>query len=86
MALSFRPINRFSLRFEGAEHVVRMVFDDIIVDPAPLRTSFGPRLDIDVRHPSLLPRSDSRRDDASAQEIVITDGRQTNCREPLFAA
>ena len=31
VALTFRPIDRFSLRFEGAKHMVRMVFDDIIV-------------------------------------------------------
>jgi hypothetical protein len=36
-ALTFRPIDRFSLRFEGADHVIRMVFYDIIVDTAPLR-------------------------------------------------
>src|ERR1051326_1238365 len=53
MTLSFRPFNRFSLRVEGAEHVVRMVFHDIIVDPAPLGTAFRPRLDIDVRHSHL---------------------------------
>src|SRR5260370_22832514 len=37
VALTFRPIDRFSLRFEGADHVIRMVFYDIIVDTAPLR-------------------------------------------------
>jgi len=30
MALTLRPVDGFSLRFEGAERVVRMVFDDII--------------------------------------------------------
>jgi hypothetical protein len=41
MALAFRPIDRFSLRFEGAEHMVRMVFDDIIVDMAPSGLPLG---------------------------------------------
>jgi hypothetical protein len=50
VALTFRPIDRFSLRFEGAEHVVRMVFDDIIVDMAPLRATLGTRFNVNVRH------------------------------------
>jgi hypothetical protein len=41
VALTFRPIDCFSLRFEGAEYVVRMVFDDIIVDMAPLGAALG---------------------------------------------
>jgi hypothetical protein len=50
VTLTFRPIDRFSLRFEGAEHVVRMVFDDIIVDMAPLRSFLGPHFNVNVRH------------------------------------
>jgi hypothetical protein len=50
VAFTFRPLDRFSLRFEGAEHVVRMVFDHIIVDMAPLRASLGARLNVNVRH------------------------------------
>ena len=50
VARTFRPIDRFSLRFEGAEHVVRMVFDDIIVDMAPLRAALGARFNVNVRH------------------------------------
>src|SRR6266446_3987852 len=50
MAPSFRPIDRFSLRSEGCEHVVGMVFDDLIVDPAPLRPTLGPRLNVNVCH------------------------------------
>ena len=38
---TFRPIDCFSLRFEGAEHVVRMVFDDIIVDMSPSGRPLG---------------------------------------------
>ena len=50
MVLTFRPSDCFSLRFEGAEHVVRMVFDDIIVDMAPLRAALGARFNVNVRH------------------------------------
>jgi hypothetical protein len=44
-ALAFRPIDRFSLRSEGAEHMVGMVFDDIIVDMAPLGPALAPPCD-----------------------------------------
>ena len=30
MALSFRPPNRFVLRLEGGEYVIRMILDDIV--------------------------------------------------------
>lgn len=46
VALTFRPIDGFSLGVEGAEHMVRMVFDDIIVDPAALGASLRTRLDV----------------------------------------
>jgi hypothetical protein len=41
VALALRPIDRFSLRFEGAKHMVRVVFDDIVVNTAPLRAALG---------------------------------------------
>jgi hypothetical protein len=50
VALTFRPIDRFSLRFEGADHVIRMVFYDIIVDTAPLRAALWPRFNVNIRH------------------------------------
>jgi len=50
VAVTFRPIDRFSLRFEGAEHMVRMVFDDIIVDTAPLRAALWARFNVNIRH------------------------------------
>jgi len=50
MALTLRPVDGFSLRFEGAERVVRMVFDDIIFYVAALGTPLGPRFNIHVRH------------------------------------
>jgi hypothetical protein len=50
VSVTFRPIDRFSLRFEGAEHMVRMVFDDIIVDTAPLRAALWARFNVNIRH------------------------------------
>jgi hypothetical protein len=50
MALTFRPIDRFSLRFEGGEHVVRMVFHDIIVGRTSLSAALGARFNVNVRH------------------------------------
>jgi hypothetical protein len=50
MAPVSRPIDRFSLRAEGGEHMVSMVFDDIIVDTAALRPAPGARLNVNVRH------------------------------------
>ena len=53
VAPTFRPIDRLSLRFESGEHVIRMVFDDIIVDMAPLRAALGTRFNVNVRHAPL---------------------------------
>jgi hypothetical protein len=53
VALALRPSNRFSLRFEGAEYVVRMVFNDIVVNVAPLRAALGARFNVNVRHARL---------------------------------
>jgi len=50
VALALRPIDRFSLRFEGAKHMVRVVFDDIVVNTAPLRAALGARFNVNVRH------------------------------------
>jgi hypothetical protein len=50
VALTFRPIDCFSLRFEGREYVVRMVFHDIIVDMGPLRAALGACFNVNVRH------------------------------------
>jgi hypothetical protein len=55
MAATFRPVDRFSLRFEGAERVVGMVFDNIIVDMAPLRAALGARFHVNVRHSRFSP-------------------------------
>jgi hypothetical protein len=50
VAVSFCPIDRFSLCFEGAEHMVHMVFDYIIVDGASLRPTLGTGLNVYVGH------------------------------------
>jgi hypothetical protein len=50
MAVAFRPIDRISLRLEGGEDVICVVFDYIIVDVTPFRTALGTCLDVDVRH------------------------------------
>jgi hypothetical protein len=55
VALTFRPIDRFPLRVKGAEHMVRMVFDDIIVDPAALGASLRTGFDVHIRH-ALFPQ------------------------------
>jgi hypothetical protein len=52
--LSFGPIDRFLLRFEGAEHMVRMIFDYIIVDATSLGRALGARFNVNVAH-ALLP-------------------------------
>jgi hypothetical protein len=54
VALTFCPIDCFSLRFEGRECVVRMVFHDIIVDTGPFRAALGARFNVNVRHDLLF--------------------------------
>jgi hypothetical protein len=54
VAVFLGPINRFSLRFECDEDMIRMVFDHVIVDMAALRSPLGTRLNINVRHALLL--------------------------------
>jgi hypothetical protein len=50
VAVTFGPINCFSLRFEGAEDVIGMIFDDIIVDVAAFRTALRARFNVNVCH------------------------------------
>jgi hypothetical protein len=50
VALTLRPIDGLSLRFEGGEHVVGMILDDIIIDVAPLRATLGARFNVNVCH------------------------------------
>ena len=36
-----RPLDRFPLRFEGGEYVVRVIFDDEVLDCAAFRAALG---------------------------------------------
>jgi hypothetical protein len=55
VALPFCPIDCFVLRWEGGEHVVRVVFDDIMVDTVSLGMALGTRFNVNVRHARLSP-------------------------------
>jgi hypothetical protein len=50
MALSFCPPDRFVLRLEGGEYVVRMILDNIVVDRVTLTASLRAGFNVDVRH------------------------------------
>ena len=43
VALTFRPVNRFSLSFECSKHVVLMILDDIVFDVGPLGSALRAR-------------------------------------------
>lgn len=49
--VTFFPCDRFMLSLACLEHMVRVIFDDIIVDGGTLRPAFGTRLHVNVRHP-----------------------------------
>src|ERR1700730_12756591 len=53
----FSPNRPLLAAFEGAKHMVRMVFDDIIVDTAPLRAVLWARFNVNIRHAVLSPGS-----------------------------
>jgi hypothetical protein len=48
VTLRFRPIDCFFLSFEGAEHVVRVIFDYIVVDRRPFWASLWPGFYVNV--------------------------------------
>jgi hypothetical protein len=48
--LSLCPLDRFSLCFEGTEHVVCIVFDDIILNMTAFSPALRARLNINVCH------------------------------------
>jgi hypothetical protein len=50
VVLTFRPIDCFSLRFEGGEHVIRVIFNHVIVDRAALGAALGTRLNVNIGH------------------------------------
>jgi hypothetical protein len=53
VTLPFRPINCLALRFERAENVICVVFDDVVVDGCTLGAAFRPRFNV-KRSPSGL--------------------------------
>ena len=54
MAVLSGPVDRLLLRFEGGEHVVRVILDHIVLYGGPLRPAVGSRLNLNVRHPVVL--------------------------------
>jgi hypothetical protein len=50
VTIFYRPVDRFSLRFEGGKDVVAVIFDYIIFDGRTLRPTLGTGLDVNVRH------------------------------------
>lgn len=54
MSAVLRPIDRFPLGLERGENVIRMIFDDVIVDVATFGAAFRARFNIDVRQRSLI--------------------------------
>src|SRR5579864_6900438 len=55
VTILLRPIDCFFLSFEGAEHVVPIGFDHIIVNRRPFRTALGTSFYVNVLHSSFLP-------------------------------
>ena len=55
VSVAFRPIDRFPLRFKGAERLVGVVFHNIFLDMATLGAALGARFNVNVRH-ALLSR------------------------------
>jgi hypothetical protein len=55
MALDFSPVDGFMLGFESAEHMVRMVLDDIVLDGAAVGAAFGARFYVYACHDDLSP-------------------------------
>jgi len=55
VALRFRPIDCIFLGFENAELMIRMVFDYIILNGRPLRTTLRTGFDVNVRHSRFSP-------------------------------
>jgi len=50
VTILLRPIDCFFLSFKSAEHVVRMVFDHIIVNVRSFRAALGTGFYINIRH------------------------------------
>ena len=61
MAVLSGPVDRFLLRFEGAEPVVCVILHYIVLYRASLGSALGPLLDINIRHQILLGRCASNK-------------------------
>jgi hypothetical protein len=57
VAEAFRPVDRFMLGFESAEHMVNVVLDNKVLDGTAARAAFGARFYVYVCHGRLSPRS-----------------------------
>jgi hypothetical protein len=55
VTVRFRPIDCFFLGFESAKLMVCMVFDYIVVNGRPFRTTLRTGFDVNVRHSLLSP-------------------------------
>ena len=54
VTIRLRPIDCFFLSFKSAEHVVRMVFDYIIINVRFFRAALGTGFYINIRHSYFL--------------------------------
>jgi hypothetical protein len=54
-SLLFRPIDCFLLRLERAEHMIRLIFCDVVGYRLVLRPPLGTRFDVDIRHDLFSP-------------------------------
>jgi hypothetical protein len=52
VAVLIGPLDRFELGFAGMQNMVGMILNYIIGDGVALRSPFGARLDINIRHSS----------------------------------
>ena len=53
MVVLARPLDRFPLRLEGGEHVVRVILDDEVFDRTAFRAALWTSFDVGVLHPGL---------------------------------
>jgi hypothetical protein len=61
MTLRFRPIDWFFLGLEGAELMVRKVFDYTILNGRPFRTTVRPGFDVNLNLRSPLMMSEAQK-------------------------
>jgi hypothetical protein len=55
VTIFYRPVDRFSLRFEGGKNAVAVIFGYIIFDRGARTATLGTGLNVNVRH-VFLPR------------------------------